>query len=276
MKLSRLLLPVLLLFSGPLAGDPNPAPGDESAPPALPTLPPQQPAVPENTSESDSNSPSARERPADGSAGRPQPAMPSSAIARQYPPPFFLTPLAATPAHLGLATPREMVFLYTAPLLDRDRIAAAAAEQEQYTRSTLAARQSDLARRLCALPAPAGREALARLREEQQRQLALWRRTLARFETMQNDRIETIAPAFSRSELKKLHRTVLRLQTERQELVAAAWEEFFEELADDLGDCAEPRKYTELPDEGLHQPVFLARYYFFRKLPPRLRVKFTP
>ena len=201
------------------------------------------------------------------------PAARVQALSTEVPPPFFLVPTVSAPARVGLSTPREMVFLFTAPLLNRDRIAAVAGRLETHSRGILENRQRQVAGRLCTGPDRAAR--LAAYRSELERQRALWGRVQERFQAMQRDRIQELLPVFRHTEALKLNRTVAELQRERQDLVVKAWREFFDDLAGDLEDCDRPADYVQLPSEKLHPPVFLARYYFFRMLPARLRIKFA-
>ncbi len=199
---------------------------------------------------------------------------PDTGTPAEFSTPFFLVPLAPSVTQITGGGVREMLELYSAPLLNREAIESAAARHEDYTRAELERRQKRLATFLCGLPRARARVWLKDLRGEQARQVQLWYGVQERFETVQTDRIRALVGAGARTETLERAGTVRDLQRERQDLVGKTWTDLFDDLEGDPGDCQPAARYTRLPRERLHLPLYIARFYFFRELPAPLRIRF--
>ena len=195
---------------------------------------------------------------------------------------FFLmpTPFETT---TGAADRREMLDLFSAPLMDRSLIIAAAGKLEKRTRVLLAARRTRACAFFRAAPAPKRPALLRYWRATSRNQLNAWRLSAARLDSAVDLHIRQARKSGSLlGDPSRSLKLVRRLRLERQQLVVRWWDSFFRELGPKPPkSCSPPppgpktvgTPTNQGPRERLFEPLALARYEFLRRLPGEFRLR---
>ena len=200
----------------------------------------------------------------------------------QLPPFSFLLPAPGGDPELTLR-------LFSAPVLNLARIEQVARQYEARSRALLLQRQAELVSDLCDQTSDAREERLGHWEDLQSRQFTHWKSYLANYESsleyqLRKDRNpDNPEDEGLINEALEARETVTDLQVERQKLIQASWDQFFQQMRDwqDSGvdycvgaptDSKTDRPaYEAQPRELLYLPYYISLYRFFRIFPPEER-----
>ncbi len=173
----------------------------------------------------------------------------------------------------------HMVRLYSAPLLNQEKIERAALLFEERTRRALAEEMKQTHQALCGLPEEQRESELHRLGRELSRQKGAWNNIQRRFETMLAFRLKKGLMEEDFQRVQELRKPVITLQQERTALLTRSWRNYMDHLEQHFkGETGcSPLTEEEIrrfqPLERLYLPLYLATFRFFDSLPTEFRLQ---